>query len=84
MIHCLGTFNDPTIRMDVLCDSAVHKHRFLHTLYMSEHAATLLSRYQVGTDDKTPYKTIIGKSCKQPVVEFGEQVLAKPMRKKQT
>ena len=52
--------------------------------YISEHSTTLLTRYQVGTDGKTPYKRLMGKQCKVPVIEFGEQVLAKPMSQKQT
>ena len=52
--------------------------------YISEHSTTLLSRYQLGTDGKTPYKRLLGNPCRVPVIEFGEQVLAKPMRQKQT
>ena len=33
--------------------------------YISEHSTTLLSRYQVGIDGKTPYKRFMGKQCKQ-------------------
>ena len=50
----------------------------------SEHSTTLLSRYQLGTGGKTPHKRLMGKQCKFPVIEFGEQVLAKPTRQKQT
>ena len=52
--------------------------------YINEHSTTLLSRYQVGTSGKTPHKRLMGKQRKVPVIEFGEQVLAKPTRQKQT
>ena len=52
--------------------------------HISEHSTTLLSRCQVGTSGKTPHKRLMDKQCKVLVIEFGEQILAKPTRQKQT
>lgn len=42
--------------------------------WLVEHAADLLSRYQVGDDGRTGYERLKGKKCKQEMVEFGEKV----------
>ena len=49
-------------------------------LWASDHAATVLSRYKLSMDGKTPYRRLMGKDCRAPILEFGEKVLAKPMR----
>lgn len=50
--------------------------------WLVEHACTTINRGQVGHDGKTPYKRPIGKDPTVPLIEFGEQVLAKPLRQK--
>ena len=52
--------------------------------WMTEHSATTINRAQVGHDGKTPFRRLLGKEAVQPLVEFGEQVLAKPLRQKKT
>ena len=52
--------------------------------WIVEHACLIINRYQVGKDGKTPYRRITGKQCNQQIIEFGEQVMAKPMRKPQS
>ena len=52
--------------------------------WASEHSAFLLTRYQVGKDGQTAWRRLIGKPAKNKIVEFGEQVLAKPLRSKKT
>jgi len=42
-----------------------------------EHAAFVHNRYQVGHDGCTPWRRSTGRTWKQKVVEFGEQVLGK-------
>ena len=42
--------------------------------WLVEHAADLLSRYQVGDDGRTGYERLKGKKCKMEMVEFGEKV----------
>ena len=49
-------------------------------LWAVDHAAMLISRYKVSVDGKTPYRRLMGKDCRAPLVEFGERILAKPMR----
>ena len=44
----------------------------------------VINRCAVGRDGKTPYRRIIGKECGQKLIAVGEQVLAKPKRKKKT
>ena len=44
------------------------------TSWLVEHAADLLSRFQVGDDGRTGYERPKGKKCKQEVAEFGEKV----------
>ena len=46
----------------------------------SEHSANMMSRYKVGSDGKTAYRRLKGRECTQIMIEFGEQVLAKPKR----
>ena len=48
------------------------------------HACTTINRALVGHDGKTPYRRLMGKDATQPLAEFGEQVLAKPLRQKKT
>eukprot|EP00974_Lingulodinium_polyedra_P114182 11054891-Lingulodinium_polyedra.AAC.1 len=50
---------------------------------MIPHAANVLNRYQVsGTDGRTAYYRIRGRNSNGKVFEFGEQVWAKPKRRK--
>ena len=39
-----------------------------------EHAADLLSKYNVGDDGRTANERLKGKKCQQETVEFGEKV----------
>ena len=39
-----------------------------------EHAATVLNRYRVNDNGKTPYEEVHGQRSTQRIVEFGEQV----------
>ena len=48
--------------------------------WAGDHAAMMLSRYKLSVDGMTPYRRLVGKDCKASMVEFGERVLAKPMR----
>ena len=52
--------------------------------WMVEYSCTTINRGQVGHDGKTPYRRLMGKEATQPFIEFGEQVLAKPLRQKKT
>ena len=52
--------------------------------WIGEHACVLLDRYQVGHDGKVPYQRRMGKVSEKPMIEMGEQVLAKPMRARKT
>ena len=47
---------------------------------ISEHATVLLNRFQLGTDGKSAYRRLMGKESGKKILEFGEQVLAKPKR----
>ena len=49
-------------------------------IWAGDHAATMLSRYKLSVDGMTPYRRLMGKDCRAPMLEFGERVLAKPMR----
>ena len=40
----------------------------------------MVSLYQVGTDGKTAYQRVRGRSCKTPIAKFGERVLYKEMK----
>ena len=42
--------------------------------WLVEHAADVLSKYQVGDDGRTAYERLKGKKCQQETVEFGEKV----------
>ena len=52
--------------------------------WISEHAPELLNRGQVGADGRTPYYRLYGKHSNKGLLEFGEQVMAKPLRQKKT
>ena len=52
--------------------------------WLAEHSCTTINRGQVGHDGKTPYRRLMGKDPSQPMIEFGEGVLAKPLRQKET
>ena len=52
--------------------------------WMAEHAAATISKCQVGHDGKTPKWRLMGKPSSKPILEFGEQVLAKPLRAPKT
>ena len=56
--------------------------RWAIMISMAAHAGYLLSRYLVGTDGRTPVGRLRGKETKQAIVEFGEQVWARPQRTK--
>ena len=43
-------------------------------------AGYLVSRYEKGSDGKTAIKRLRGRDSNQAIVEFGEQVWAKPQR----
>ena len=42
--------------------------------WLVEHAADVLSKYQVGDDGRTAYERLKGKKSQQETVEFGEKV----------
>ena len=48
--------------------------------WAAPHAANLINRCQVGHDGKTPFRGLKGKESQRKLVEFCEQVLAKPKR----
>ena len=50
--------------------------------WMIKHASTLANRCAIGKDGKTSYGRRIGKNSMKPLVEVGQQVLAKPVRTK--
>ena len=52
--------------------------------WLSEHSPTTIDRGQMGHDGKVPYQRRMGKLSKKPMVEIGEQVLAKPLRSPKT
>ena len=52
--------------------------------WIGEHACVLLDRCQVGHDGKVPYQRRMGKISEKPIIELGEQVMAKPLRAKKT
>ena len=45
--------------------------------WLVQHAGETISKYQLGKDNKTAYERLMGKSCKEQVVEFGEKVYYK-------
>ena len=42
------------------------------------HAGTVICRYQIGKDGKTPYQRIRGKRCRGPALQFGEICFYRP------
>ena len=52
--------------------------------WLVEHSCTTINRAQVGHDGKTPHRRLFRKEAAQPLMEFGEQILAKPLRGKKT
>ena len=48
--------------------------------WMVEHAAWTINVASVGHDGKTPRQRLYGKASTKAILEFGEQVLAKPLR----
>ena len=47
--------------------------------WMVEHSALLLNRFRVGQDGSSAYKRLMGKHSSKAIIEFGEQVLCRPM-----
>ena len=52
--------------------------------WIVEYAGVTLTWFQVGHDGRTAHRRLKGKDSSQPVVEFGEQILDKPMRSPQS
>ena len=52
--------------------------------WMVEHAATLINCCQLGHDGRTPFRRLHGKESAHKLLEFGEQVMAKPKRSPET
>ena len=48
--------------------------------FLVEHAGRLMSKYQVGRDDRTAYELYAGKPYRRQLSEFGERVYFKPIR----
>ena len=48
--------------------------------WIAEHAGDTINKFLMGHDRKTPYHRVMGKASTRAILEFGEQVLAKPMR----
>ena len=46
---------------------------------LAKHAASQISRYQVRADGRTSYQNIKGYKCRDPMAEFGECVLFRPL-----
>lgn len=42
--------------------------------WMVEHAADVISKYEVGTDGRTVYERMKGNPCSHEIVEFGEHI----------
>ncbi len=49
--------------------------------WMAEYAAQLYSRYHVGQDGKTAYGRLKGRESQRPIVQFGECVMFRPVKK---
>ena len=49
---------------------------------LNEHAAYTICRGLKGSDGRTPFMRLKGHDTSRPMIEYGEQVLAKPMRTK--
>ena len=52
--------------------------------WIAELAGELLNRGTVGKDGRTPYYRLYGRHSTKAIVEFGEQVMAKPLRGRRT
>jgi hypothetical protein len=52
--------------------------------WLAEHASFTLNRGLIGHDGKSPYARLMGKHSSKAILEFGEQILAKPLRTPQT
>ncbi len=52
--------------------------------WMIPHAGFIITRFQVGHDGKTPWERLVGKPWSRPIIEFGEQVLGKMARARQS
>ena len=52
--------------------------------WMIQHSSWTLNIGLVGHDGKVPRQRLLGKTSQKPILEFGEQVLAKPLRAKKT
>ena len=50
--------------------------------WLVEYSCTTINHGQIGHDGKTPYRRLLGREPTQPLMEFGEQILAKPLRQK--
>ena len=50
--------------------------------WMVEHAPTLINRFQLGRDGRTPFRKLRGEDNDARVCEFGEQVFAKIVRRR--
>ena len=48
--------------------------------WIAEHAGNTINKFLMGHDGKTPYHRIMGRPSSKAIMEFGEQVLAKPLR----
>ena len=48
--------------------------------WIAEHAGNTINKFLMGHDGKTPYHRVMGRPSSKAIMEFGEQVLAKPMR----
>ena len=52
--------------------------------WIIEWAPQVLNRCGIGADGNTAYKRRLGRTSRRPLVEIGEQVMAKPLRAKKT
>ena len=52
--------------------------------WMSELAPELINRCQIGRDGRMAYNRLQDKDSKKPIVDFGEQVMAEPLRGKRS
>ena len=48
--------------------------------WLIKHAAAQITRYRVRAEGKTSYQLIKGRKCIEPVAEFGECVLFRPLK----
>ena len=49
--------------------------------WLIEHAGWPITHLRIGADGKTAWERVTGRPCAQPLVEFGEVVWAKPLRR---